>query len=467
MTAAMTTRPFSSARGRILASIVVVLAFSTIASILIVRQVLLVRLNDRVEAALVQESQEFRRLVRSRDPRSGERFGTDIRAIFDSYLDRNVPGENEALLTFLGDRPYKSSARESYPLDELRGRYAGWTSLTEGRQSSFDTSAGPARALAVPIVIGGHNRGTFVVLDFLRGEREEYEEAVRILAAVNLSLLLLASLLAWVVAGRVLAPLRELRRTAQSITETDLTRRIQVDGRDELADLARTFNDMLDRLEAAFASQRAFVNDASHELRTPITIVRGHLELMSDDPRDRRETIELVMDELNRMSRIVDDLLTLAKSDRADFLDPGPVALDLLADSVLERASALADRDWELGSTTEDVIVADRRRLEQALINLARNAAEHTEPGATIAIGSELRDGHARIWVADGGPGVASHDHERIFERFARGADSGRRSDGAGLGLAIARAIAEAHGGHVELDSQPGDGATFTVVVPR
>ena len=114
-----------------------------------------------------------------------------------------------------------------------------------------------------------------------------------------------------------------LADTARSISETDLTRRIPVSGRDEIAELARTFNAMLDRLEAAFATQRAFVSDASHELRTPITIVRGHLELLGDDPQERRETIALVTDELDRMSRFVDDLLLLAKAERDDFLRVG------------------------------------------------------------------------------------------------------------------------------------------------
>ena len=120
--------------------------------------------------------------------------------------------------------------------------------------------------------------------DSLSAERDEVEEAVRLAALVLLSVLLIASALAWVVAGRVLAPLRALAETARSICETDLTRRIPVSGRDEIAELSRTFNAMLDRLEARFASQRAFVSDASHELRTPITIVRGHLELLGDDP---------------------------------------------------------------------------------------------------------------------------------------------------------------------------------------
>jgi signal transduction histidine kinase len=165
---------------------------------------------------------------------------------------------------------------------------------------------------------------------------------------VSIGVLAIASLLAWTIAGRVLAPLRELRDTARGISDTDLTQRIDVKGRDEVAELGRTFNDMIDRLEGAFASQRAFVSDAGHELRTPITIIRGHLELLGDDPQERADTIEVVTDELDRMSRFVDDLLTLAKAERADFLRPGPVDLDELTDELLTKARGLARRGWRL-----------------------------------------------------------------------------------------------------------------------
>jgi signal transduction histidine kinase len=277
--------------------------------------------------------------------------------------------------------------------------------------------------------------------------------------------LLIASALAWVIAGRVLAPLRTLRTTAQAITETDLTRRLDVHGDDEIAELGRTFNAMLDRLEAAFASQRALVSDAGHELRTPITIVRGHLELLGDDPAEREETISLVTDELDRMARFVDDLLLLAKAEQTDFLRPGPLDLDVLTDELYAKAKALADRDWRLAGSGTGRLVADRQRLTQAVVQLAQNAVQHTEPGDRIALGSAIHDGAARLWVADSGPGVPDHEQAAIFDRFHRGSDR-RRSDGAGLGLAIVRAIAEAHGGRVELDSRAGHGATFTLIVP-
>ena len=223
---------------------------------------------------------------------------------------------------------------------------------------------------------------------------------------------------------------------------------------------------MVDRLEGAFASQRAFVEDASHELRTPITIVRGHLELLGDDPQERRETVALVTDELDRMSRFVDDLLLLAKAERSDFLRVDEVELGALTDELLDKAAGLGKRTWALEARGEAVLHADRQRLTQAVMGLAQNAVQHTKDGDAIWIGSGVDGGEASLWVRDSGPGVAREDQDRIFDRFARAAGSRRRSEGAGLGLAIVRAIAEAHGGRATLASQPGAGSTFTVVVP-
>ena len=135
-------------------------------------------------------------------------------------------------------------------------------------------------------------------------------------AVVGMIVLLIGTAVAYLAAGRLLHPLRELTDTARDLESSDLTRRIEVRGNDELAELGRTFNGMLDRLEFAFSSQRELIRDVSHELRTPITIVRGHLELMGDDPAERSETLELVMDELDRMARLVNDLLTLARAER-------------------------------------------------------------------------------------------------------------------------------------------------------
>jgi signal transduction histidine kinase len=456
-------RLVAGARTRVLLAFVVLLALSTVASTFALRQILLARAGERVEQALVQEVDEFRQLVRHGvNPRTGERFGGDVKALFDVFLQRNTPGEGEAIFTFLDGRPYTSTEEPSRP---LRDRVLEVGAAGRDDRGEVETPEGTVRYLAVPVEVGQRQRGEFVVAVNLGHEREEVVEAVQIAAGVSLVVLLIASALAWVIAGRVLAPLRTLRTTAQAITETDFTRRIDVHGEDEVAELGRTFNAMLDRLEAAFASQRALVSDAGHELRTPITIVRGHLELLGDDPGEREETIALVTDELDRMARFVDDLLTLAKAEQADFLHLGPLDLDVLTDELYAKARALADRDWRLAGHGAGRITADRQRLTQAIMQLAQNAVQHTQPGDRIALGSALRNGHARMWVADSGPGVPAAERERIFDRFHRAGDR-RLSEGAGLGLSIVSAIAQAHGGRVELDSREGAGATFTLIVP-
>ena len=236
-------------------------------------------------------------------------------------------------------------------------------------------------------------------------------------------------------------------------------------GSDEIAELGRTFNGMLDRLETAFAGQKDFITDVSHELRTPITVIRGHLETLGDSPSEREEAIMVIQDELDRMSRYVDDLLLLTKAPRPDFLRVAPVDLDLFTHDLFAKARSFGDREWKLDRTGVGIVLADQDRLTQAMMNLVENAVRHTVDGDKISIGTSLEGDEARLWVSDEGPGVDPADRERIFGRFARG-KSQRSVDGAGLGLSIVQAIAEAHGGSVDLDSELGKGSTFVVVLP-
>jgi two-component system, OmpR family, sensor kinase len=460
-------RFFSSARARILASYLILLLFSTAVGTIVLREVLLARAGERVDDALVQETREFAFLAtQGQNPETGRPFGNNVEQIFDVFLDRNVPGEAEAFYTFVDgvphDQRYAPSLRQRRldQIDEL-------ASTTTSRRGEFELEDETRfRYVAVPVKLGTNETlGVFAVVIDLSDELDEVNEALQIAVGVNVGVLILASMLAWVIAGRVLQPLRLLRDTARSIGESDLTRRIPVEGDDELADLARTFNEMLDRLEEAFASQKSFISDAGHELRTPITIIRGHLDVMGDDPEERRETLDLVRDELDRMSRLVNDLLLLAKATRPDFLQPETLDLDDLTRELYAKASALAQRDWRLSSVGNGRIVADRQRVTQAVMNLSQNAVTHTLDGDAVELGSELRNGRVRLWVKDTGPGVPEHEQARIFERFVR-LDRAPAGEGAGLGLAITRAVAEAHGGRVEVDSHPGTGARFTVIIP-
>jgi signal transduction histidine kinase len=467
---------FGGIRLRLVWWFIVVLALATAGSVILVREVLVQRLDARIESELIQEVDEVRRLAAGNDPETGEPFGERVDRIFDVFLERNIPARHEALLTFLDGRLHRYSPRdEPAPLDEVKVPYplhedgaliARWANLVEPARGHADTPAGEIEYLAVPFLADGQPSGVFVVASFRDLQRADTDAATLAAGIVGLLMLVIGSILAIRLAERILAPVRLVTRTARSISDTDLSKRIPVRGYDEISELSATFNEMLERLDAAFATQRRFVDDAGHELRTPITVIRGHLELMGDDADDRRRTLELVTDELERMTRMVEDLLTLARTEQPDFVRARTADLDELTIRMLQNARGLAPRDWRLDGTAEGRATIDEQRLMQAVLQLAANAVRHTADGDVVSVGSELRDGHVRFWVRDSGPGVRPEDRERIFERFYRGRSGHRRSDGAGLGLSIVQAIAEAHGGRVELDSEPGEGATFTVVVP-
>jgi signal transduction histidine kinase len=454
----------ASFRMRVLGSLIALLAVAGVAGLLIQRAVLLRGLDEQVTSSLEQEREELQSLAQGRNPLTGEPFGRDVAAIFDTFLARNVPAEGEVYITFVDGEPYKTTPAP-LRLDVVPELVARWSKMTVGEGGEFDTAAGPVRFVAVPLQIEGVTSGVFVAANFVGAARTEIETDIRLEGLITGLVLAVVAIFAWFVAGRLLRPVAELTETAETISESDLTRRIPVEGDDELARLALTFNEMLDRLEAAFVSQRTFIDDAGHELRTPITIIRGHLEVMGVDPEDRRQTLDLVFDELDRMSRIVDDLLILAKAEQPDFLRLEPVELADLTTELVVKSRPVVDRSWKLDACAEGSIDADPQRLTQAVLNLIRNAVEHTTTGAEIGIGSAWEGAEARIWVRDTGPGVEESEKERIFERFARGR-GGRRSEGAGLGLSIVDTIAKAHGGRVELDSPPGGGATFSIFVP-
>jgi signal transduction histidine kinase len=431
------------------------------------RAVLLARFDRSVDEALQQERGEVEQLAGGTNPATGEPFGADVAAIFDTFLARNLPNEGEVFLTLVDGQPYKATlAPGDVRLQDDPQLVARWASLTEGERGSVGTAEGEVRYLAVPLRADGASQGVFVVADFVRAERDEIESTIRTEAVVSLIVLVVAAGVAWWTAGRLLRPVRQLTDAAEGIDDTDLGRRIPVEGDDEIARLARRFNEMLDRLEGAFASQRAFVDDAGHELRTPITIVKGHLAVMGDDPEDRRRTMAVVDAELDRMARIVEDLLVLAKAEQPDFLRPEPVEAADLTTSLLVRAQALGPRRWALDECAVGPLEADAQRLTQAVLNLARNALEHTPDGTEVAIGSRWELDGLRLWVRDRGPGIPAAERDHVFERFGRGTAARPRSEGAGLGLAIARSVAEAHGGRLELADTPGGGATFTIVLP-
>ncbi|MGP4022759.1 sensor histidine kinase [Actinomadura sp. 3N407] len=282
------------------------------------------------------------------------------------------------------------------------------------------------------------------------------------------SVLLLAGAAAWItwrVVGRTLGPVEAIRAQLAEISATDLSRRVpQPSGHDEIAQLARTANATLDRLERAVGRQRQFASDASHELRTPITGLRANLEdaSMHPDDNDLRAVVESALRDTDRLESIVTDLLLLARIGTGGTTAQEPIDLSALADAEVGR------RTFTLKIVTEftgDVVVRGvRMQLVRLLGNLLDNAERYAD--SSIMVEVALRDGQALLTVTDDGPGIAPADRERVFERFTRlDTARSRGAGGTGLGLAIAREIAQAHGGTLRVEEHPA-GARFTLRLP-
>jgi signal transduction histidine kinase len=290
-----------------------------------------------------------------------------------------------------------------------------------------------------------------------------------------LGVLFVASLgVGWVVAGRVLRPIGRITAVARDIQATDLSRRIELPGpEDELKQLADTFDAMLARLDAAFAAQRQFVADASHELRNPLAIIRTNVDVALADPRadpdDLRQTIVVVRRASDRMARLVDDLLALARR-QEPILEHEPVDLGAAiveaSDDFMVPAAArgiVLDRAIAPGV----IVIGDRDALKRAVANLLENAVRLAPAGSRIRLATGSEGDRAWIAVADEGPGIAPEDQAHVFDRFWRADKARARADGGtGLGLAIVRQIAESHGGQIRLQSKPGVGSSFVIWLP-
>jgi two-component system OmpR family sensor kinase len=458
--------PALSTRLQLLGWYMVLLAVALAAGLLLQRTILVAQVNDDINAQMRQEVEELNQLSNGRDPNTGQPFGNNVTAIFDTFLRRNIPVESEALFTVVDGQPYASSVTPLQLLED-HAVVARWAATSMPTQTELETSAGRVRYLAVPVLADDGPGGVFIVAFFLESRYAQVNQVLQTGAIIYGSIFVVASVFAWFAAGRVLRPIRLLTDAARSIKDDNWSRRIEVRGVDEIAQLAQTFNDMLDRLENAFVTQRRFIDDASHELRTPITIIRGHLEVMGAGAAERDDVKRLVVDELDRMSRMVDDLLLLARAEHPDFIDLHPIDVLDFTHEVGAKASALsAERDWRVGDTAEVVIAADPQRLTQALMNLARNAVEHSAAGSRITFGSRVEGHDIHFWVRDEGEGIPRAELDLIFDRFSRGTTSRRRSEGAGLGLAIVKTIAQAHGGRVEVMSAPAQGSTFSIFLP-
>ncbi len=333
----------------------------------------------------------------------------------------------------------------------------------------------PLRVISVPIMY----RDNLLYIVQVGTSMESVGETLHrflILLVVAIPIALAVSLAGgWFLAGRALRPVDEITLAAQRIAAGDLSQRLSMPTtHDEIGRLAATFNNMIGRLDASFRQIRQFTSDASHELRTPLTVMKGETDLILRRSRpleDYKSVLESNLEEIDRMTRIVDELLFLSRADMGEVkIEALPVALQALVEDVHRQAKLLGhDRNIEvlLGTVMPVVVHGDDLRLRELLLNLVENAMKYSHPGGKVEI-ALLKDGReARLSITDHGIGIAPADHQKIFQRFFR-TDVARThtKKGTGLGLAICAWIADLHKGRVEVQSDLGQGSTFTVVLP-
>ncbi|MBV2364963.1 sensor histidine kinase [Streptomonospora nanhaiensis] len=376
------------------------------------------------------------------------------------------------------DQVYGDTEREDVVLDRIRAipldqwrEYGSTGAIFE--LDGVDDSVAPYRATV------RLRPDTILVTGVPTSDREEYPWRLVLTQLVTAGLLLGGLLMAgrWLI-GRGLEPLDEMATTANRISVgTDMTVRMPGSGsHSEVGRLAGAINTMLRRIDDAFAAQRAseervraFAADASHELRTPLTTIRGYAELYRQGAIPAEElpgAMRRIENEAERMSRLVAELLELARLDRTGALQRGPTDIAAVTAEVVADARALEPgRPLTLAAPEALTCDADEARVRQILANLLANVREHTPEGTAAAVRLREEGGTAVLEVADEGPGMAPADLRRAFDRFYRGTRA--PNSGSGLGLSIVKAIAEAHGGGVELASAPGEGTTVTVRIPR
>lgn len=276
-------------------------------------------------------------------------------------------------------------------------------------------------------------------------------------------------------ARSVLEPINEMAEAAHSLSASNLDMRINILGtKNELRDLASVINDMLDRIESAYESQKAFVSDASHELRTPISVIRGYAQLLErwgiSDPEVAKEAIAAISSETESMRELVEKLLFLARHDKKTFtLEMETFDLTELCRELVRDTSLIAkDYNVSEGLMQNTAVNADRGAVKQAVRIFIDNAIKYTPKGGSITISCEDTGDHARVSVTDTGPGMTKEEARRAFDRFYR-CDSARTSQvgGHGLGLSIARLIASSHGGKISVKTAPGEGSTFRLILKK
>jgi two-component system OmpR family sensor kinase len=420
----------------------------------------------QVDDHLAREAQELNLLSeRAFDPRTGQPL-TSPRALLELYITRTIPDPNETMFV-LEDGVVFARTTDTPPvrLDRDANFLALVNQTSAATFGNWNTEVGNARYVVVPVQADG-STGALVAIIFSDLNAAPMRDLLLRFALIGLFALVGMVALGYLAAGRIFRPIQKLTEFASEVGEDRLQHRLEVvDSNNELDRLGIEFNTMLDRLEESFKSQKQFVDIAGHELRTPLTVIRGHFDLVKANPAEAEQSLPIIEDELERMSRLVQDLQTLTKASAPEFVRPETAELRPLAADLKAKIASLtrrkvevigADGSWEI----------DPQRISQAVLQLVENALKYTPAKAKIKVSLQVLGSQLQVVVEDGGTGIPLDQREAIFEPFVRGKGM-QNVEGSGIGLSLVRAIAKAHGGEVSIGESELGGARFVLRIPR
>lgn len=430
------------------------------------------RLAADTDRSLVREAEAYAAAI---SPETAARAEEDLVAVSRSYLAARTGAETESrpilLVRFTSGKVLSNS---SLPLEAVTGQSALLDPHTAARR--FETLSSDGREYRIATVpvkdTAGRTVAVFEAALSTEAARSVGTQLAWTLGGAGLAIVLLGAALSAAIAQGSLRPLRIAARTAEQVEFASLDARVPYSGPDdEVGRMVGALNAMLDRLEGAVGEQRRFVADASHELRTPLAIVRGNLELLQRgdlDEGERAEAMAIAFDELDRMGRLVDDLLTLARLEAGPSRPYQPVELSTLVAEAVARSRGLTEIRLASECRGPVWVQGDPDELMQVMLNLLRNAGAHTPSTGTIRVRCLAEAKRAVLEVVDTGRGIRAGDLPHIFDRFYRAAGPrSAQTGGSGLGLAITKRLVEIHRGVISASNGDGGGAVFRVELPR
>lgn len=430
------------------------------------------QVRSRVDLEILQQLNELELLATTGiNPKTGEPFENSD-ALLETFLSRRISSENETMFSTIDLMvTYRSPGSSTLRVDKDTAFLEVVNQAELPTLDTFVTDVGELRYGVYPIIGLDDKMGRLIVVTNLDAELVSTNTLFRNLSLGLLALFTLTGVIVSVIVKRLLAPISELTEQAQKVNKDNFIRQLKFETAhvdDEITQLGQEFNNMLTRLESSFIDQQRFIDDAGHELRTPLTILKGHIELMQRDGYNE-QSLAIIEDEVNRMSRLVQDLQSLTKATQPNFVQVSEFSADVFIKELQEKAQSIYANPIVIADYVAVQMRGDKQRLTQAMLQLIENAVKYSEAGSTITLGMQVHNDDAILFIRDLGRGIADDAKSQVFSRFYQVDNTHSPHDvgGVGLGLSIVKAIVDGHRGSVRiLDNHP-HGTIFEIRIPQ